>query len=79
MELLKFKTNIDSQVAFAKVETLLDQQKAISQWDIDLESEDHILSVSGENLDPQKIENAVQQAGYQVEPLRVLGIYGKGL
>ncbi|MGV3587587.1 MAG: copper chaperone [Adhaeribacter sp.] len=79
MKILKFKTNVKSPEAIAEVASFLDKQENISQWKIDAESEENILSVSGENLNPQQVENAVAQAGFKAEVLRVLGTAGEGL
>jgi copper chaperone len=76
MEIMKFKTNIDSQQAIDQVTPFLDQAADIRKWKVDVESPNKVLSVSGENLYPSIVEKAVQQAGYQAEILRVIGIGG---
>jgi len=79
MEILKFKTNIADQESVNKVGSLLDQQEGISKWNIDPNSDDNVLSISGDNVNPQKIENVVQEAGFQAETIRVVGIGGSDL
>lgn len=79
MKILKFKTNIATPEQIAQVTLMLDEIAAISKWDIDPATEDNILSVSGENLNPQAVENAIQEAGFKAEVLRILGITGEGL
>jgi len=79
MKILKFKTNINSANDVIKVTPHLDKEESISNWDIDTESEDKVLSVAGINLNPQKVEDAVQAAGFEAEVLRVLGIGGEGI
>ncbi|QMU26616.1 copper chaperone (plasmid) [Adhaeribacter radiodurans] len=79
MKILKFKTNISTQEQIALITPILDQVEGISKWDIDPDSNDNILSVSGENLNPQKVENVIQKAGFKVEVLRILGIAGESL
>ena len=79
MKILKFKTNINSTDDVTKVTPHLDKEESISNWDIDTESEDKVLSVAGINLNPQKVEDAVQAAGFEAEVLRVLGIGGEGI
>ena len=76
MEIFKFKTNITSQEAIAQVAPFLDATTDIRRWKIDVASPDKVLSVSGENLYPSLVEQAVQQAGYRAEILRVIGIGG---
>ena len=79
MKILKFKTNIDSQEAVNKIAPGLDQEETVSKWQVDTNTDENILSVSGENLNPQKVENAVQEAGFNIELLRVLGVDGEDL
>ena len=79
MKILKFKTNINTEADVAKLAPLLDKEESISKWDVDTASEEKVLSVSGENLLLQKVENAIQEAGFEAETLRVLGIGGEDL
>ncbi|GEO04807.1 hypothetical protein AAE02nite_24710 [Adhaeribacter aerolatus] len=79
MKILKFKTNVQNEAEIAQVASFLDQEKSIQNWKIDTGSEENILSVSGENPNPQTIENAVQQAGFTIEVLRILGTGGESL
>ena len=79
MEIIKFKTNVESQEALAKVVPYLEKVEQISKWNLDTTSTDNVLSVSGTNLNPQKVEDALGKAGYQAEILRVIGINGGDL
>ncbi|MER2999196.1 copper chaperone [Pontibacter populi] len=79
MEIIKFKTNVENEEALSRIAPFLDNEESISRWHIDTESQDKLLSVSGNDLDPQQIENVVKQAGFMAELLRVIGIDGDGL
>ncbi|WP_299761330.1 copper chaperone [uncultured Pontibacter sp.] len=79
MEIIKFKTNVEDQEALSKVAPYLNQVEEISKWNLDTGSADKVLSVSGTELNPQAIENAMKQAGYKAEILRVMGIGGRDL
>ncbi|MFD2247736.1 copper chaperone [Pontibacter ruber] len=79
MEIIKFKTNVENEEALSRIAPFLDKEESISRWHIDTESNDKLLSVSGTDLDPQRIENVVQQAGFKAEIIRVIGIGGDGL
>ncbi|QMU30871.1 heavy-metal-associated domain-containing protein [Adhaeribacter radiodurans] len=79
MEILKFKTNVTSQDEVNKVTPLLDKLDGISKWQISTDSEENILSISGDNVNPQQVENALTEAGFTGEFLRVLGISGEEL
>ena len=76
MKILKFKTNINCGDCVNKVTPFLDREKSISKWQVDTDSKDKILSVSGEELDPAKVKNLVEEAGFKAETVRVLGIGG---
>lgn len=76
MKILKFKTNINSEAGVKEVSSYLDKDDAISKWDVDTKSQDNILSVSGEELEPYKVKNLVEQAGFQAEVIRIQGIGG---
>lgn len=79
MKILKFKTNINCGECVKKVTPFLDGEESISKWQVDTRSRDKILSVSGEELNPQKVINAVEKAGFKAETDRVLGIGGGDL
>ncbi|WP_210488936.1 heavy-metal-associated domain-containing protein [Rufibacter aurantiacus] len=79
MEILKFKTNVSDQDGIAKVSPFLDKVKEIENWKIDTQTQENILSISGSGLDPQKVQNALEDAGYQAELLRILGVDGSEL
>ena len=79
MKILKFKTNLQNQDNVSKVAAYLDKEENISNWQVNTESEDKVLSVSGENLNPQIIKNALEEAGFKAEVLRIVGTGGEGL
>lgn len=73
MEILKFKTNVDSDKGVEKLGTYLNKEESISRWQLDTNSPEHLLSVSGHEVDPQRVKNLVDKAGYKAEVLRVIG------
>lgn len=79
MEVIKFKTNINNQDDLAKVSPYLNGEERISRWKIDIESPDKILSVSGKDLNPQAVKNAVERAGFYADTTRVIGLNGSDL
>lgn len=76
MELMKFKTNLVNREEVPRIASYLEKEENISKWKVDTDSEEKILSVSGINLDPQRIENIVRNAGFKAEIVRILGING---
>lgn len=79
MEILKFKTDIKAEADVAKIKPLLDKKDAISKWSLDTDSEENILSISGENVNPQQIENLLKEVGFTSEIIRIVGISGSEL
>lgn len=64
MTTLKFKTNVNCKHCIAKITPFLEELKAISKWDVDTESPDKILTVQGEVITADEIQNALKRAGY---------------
>lgn len=69
METLQFKTNIKCSGCVSKVTPSLDETAGTENWKVDLLSANKVLTVSGKDLDPVKIKEAVQKAGYNAEAL----------
>jgi hypothetical protein len=67
MDTFKFKTNIDSSESIEKVRLALDNDKKIQYWHVDILKEDHVLTVTGENLKQIDIKDKINQAGFQLE------------
>jgi copper chaperone len=76
MKVMKFKTNVDREDA---ISSLFDNEETISKWKLDFERPDHLLSVSGNEIDPQIIKDLVKKAGYEAELIRVIGIGGEDI
>jgi translation elongation factor EF-G len=76
MKILKFKTNINSGDDVQTLSRYLDNEQSISKWNVDTESDENLLSVSGELLEPVTVKKLVHEAGYEAEVLRVQGIGG---
>ena len=79
MELLKFKTNIKCGGCISTVTPFLDSEKSIQEWQVDTGSADKILTISGHEVDPQKVKNIVQQAGFKADLVQVTAINGGDL
>lgn len=68
MSTLKFKTNIQCENCLSTVKPYLENEAAIEQWEVDLQSQDKILTVNGQDISSQKIRDILQEAGFQGEP-----------
>jgi len=64
---IKFKTNINCNHCLGKVTPVLDSDTGISEWSVDLNSVDKILTVKSENPDVNKIVKALSEVGYFAE------------
>jgi copper chaperone len=67
MSTLKFKTNINCSSCIAKATPFLNQEKSIEKWEVDTNNADRVLTVSGENLDKEKIKKVVENAGFTIK------------
>ena len=64
MKTLKFKTNIKCNNCIAKVKPFLDNKKNITEWNVDIDIPDKILTVTGEDLSENNIIETLEEAGY---------------
>ena len=69
MEILVFKTNVETMNHIRKLYPLLKAIQGILNWNIDTEDVDRILRVETVNVSPHKIELALQSAGYYCKEL----------
>jgi copper chaperone CopZ len=67
METLKFKTNINCTGCLSNVTPVLDQEKDIENWEVDLNSEDRVLTVKSNGLSKAAIIQKINKAGYVAE------------
>ncbi|MBA2610803.1 MAG: hypothetical protein H0U95_02450 [Bacteroidetes bacterium] len=67
MATIKFKTNINCGSCIAKATPFLNEEHSIEKWEVDTKTADKILSVSGSNLDKDKVRLAVESAGFVIK------------
>ena len=70
MKTLKFKTNIKCGGCISAVTPHLDSESNIEKWQVDTADPNKILTVEGENITPQEVQQAVQKAGYEAEEVK---------
>lgn len=63
----QFKTNINCSACEANVTPFLNDTK--SDWKVDTTTKDKVLTVKSEGITEQEVIEAVQKAGYKIEPL----------
>ncbi|TFV97428.1 copper chaperone [Algoriphagus kandeliae] len=69
MKTLKFKTNINCGNCLAKVEPKLNAESKIQSWEVDLKSDDRILTVESEDITEEEVFKTVLKAGFIAKPL----------
>ncbi|MCE7071737.1 heavy-metal-associated domain-containing protein [Dyadobacter alkalitolerans] len=68
METLKFKTNIKCGACVATVTPFLNEDNAVENWNVDLQSPERILKVETSKT-PQEIAELMKKAGYNAEEI----------
>lgn len=69
MNTLKFKTNIKCMGCVETVRPELEKLTEVKKWEVDLQSQDKILTVEATDSDAQqKVVDALKTAGYVGEP-----------
>lgn len=69
MPTLKFKTTINCGGCVRAVTGPLNEESEITSWQVDTENPNKILTVQGENVQPAQVIRAVQEAGFEIEPV----------
>lgn len=76
MKILKFKSNINCGECVKTVAPFLGKEESISKWNVDYNDPDRLSSVSGYNVDPQKVKNLIEKAGFKADVVLVSGAGG---
>ncbi len=69
MEIIKYRTNINCPNCIRAVSGFLNEVGGVTSWEVDTESPEKVLTVRGENLDRAAIEEAVEEAGFDLSPI----------
>jgi copper chaperone len=68
MKTQKFKTNIACGNCLAKVSPILNAEPRINSWEVDLTSDDRILTVESEDMSAEEVFKTVIKAGFVAKP-----------
>ena len=68
MKTQKFKTNINCGNCLAKVTPILNAEPRIKSWEVDLKSEDRLLTVESEDMSAEDVFKTVIKAGFVAKP-----------
>ena len=69
MNTYQFKTNINCSGCIAKVTPYLDSNKDISEWKVDTQNPQKILTVQTNQLSKEAVADLVKSAGYKAEAI----------
>jgi copper chaperone len=75
METKKFVTNLKCGGCLAKVKPFLDEDTEISNWSVDLEAPEKLLTVTGEKVETAHIQAIFAAQGFSAEEKK--GIFRK--
>mgnify|MGYP003110815493 FL=1 len=70
-----YKTNINCGNCLSTVTPFLNELKELSEWSVDLSSKDRLLTVKAENIDSDRVVQAIEQAGFKAEKKQ--SVFGK--
>lgn len=70
-----YKTNINCGSCLSTVTPFLNELNELSEWSVDLSSKDRLLTVKAENIDSDRVVQAVEQAGFKAEKKQ--SVFGK--
>jgi copper chaperone len=69
MDTLKFKTNVKCNNCIAKITPFLDENDKITDWKVDLDDSERILTVTGEGITNELVKETLLKAGYKAEEI----------
>ncbi|MCB0572196.1 MAG: cation transporter [Phaeodactylibacter sp.] len=67
MKTLRFKTNINCNNCIRTVSGFLNDVPTISEWSVDIDRPEKILTVTGEAVEVEEVIEAVEEAGFDIE------------
>ncbi len=67
--MLTFKTNINCGNCVRAVTNFLNDVEHIENWEVDTDNPDKILQVAGEKVTAAEVIQAVEDAGFDIEPI----------
>lgn len=69
MGTLKFKSNIKCMGCVAQVSPILNEEKGIKSWNVDVDTPEKILTVETEKLNSGEVIDLVKNAGFKAETI----------
>lgn len=69
MNTIKFKSNIKCGGCIAAINESMNEMVGENQWEVDLTSDDRILTVKTENVTSEEISEKLKNLGYTAEKI----------
>jgi copper chaperone len=69
MNTIKFKSNIKCGGCIAAINDSMNEMVGENQWEVDLSSENRILTVKTENVTSEEISEKLKNLGYTAEKI----------
>lgn len=66
---LQFKTNINCGNCVRAVTGFINEVQGIETWAVDTENPEKILTVEGQDVTTEAIIEAVEEAGFDIQPI----------
>lgn len=66
----KFKTNINCGGCVSGVSSFLNGLDGVSEWEVDTNNKDKILTVVANTATEQDVIDSVQKAGFKIDPIQ---------
>ena len=63
----KYKTNINCDNCVAKVREYINKVHGVSNWEVDTNTKEKVLTVNGEDFKEDELKRAVQNAGFEIK------------
>ncbi|MCW3087740.1 MAG: hypothetical protein JWQ78_1126 [Sediminibacterium sp.] len=70
MDILIFKTNLETPVLVNRVQPVIQTIPGIQRWNVDMQDCDNVLRIEATAVSPRSVERLLQEAGYFCEELR---------
>ena len=69
MKELKFKSNINCTGCLSKVKPVLDSEDKIETWEVDLQSDDRILTLKTNDMEVEEVQGKLAEVGFEAEEI----------
>lgn len=69
MEKIKFKSNFKCSGCVDKVKPILDAEKGIEKWEVDLNDSNKVLTVESNDLNIDQLVKEIESVGFKIEKI----------